>query len=645
MLLAALLLGGVVWWTLATRSEPDVARSHFTLPPQNGDAPPAPATDEFASAEATPSSSIRERPVAANAANGDDAAPAALLRVRLRGLHPDAPWTTPLDLHFTFESWATNATHIDRATVASDGLAQFALPTWWRRGAAGRITASDPRYRSIDHRWTGAIDVTQELVVDVQVVAELHGRVVDARGKPVIAYVAAFPFADAAKDIGLGTTATDTKGEWRLQVPPGESLLIVAQPTWPGLNVVRRTSTSFSSYEMRDGGAQLLPASQHATCVAGAVTELPMLVLPDATALRGSVRWEDGAPIVDAWAQLLPRGGTELHVQDSTSVRRHDNGRFATSAQAKTDANGAFVLPMLDNSSADVQLVTLGDAADLANRHVVQPITGSTVEFRLPRAITLRAMANGEPMRDASFEVDSWQRPIRTTKGTLAIVPNAAFRVRATKDTLCSSWRDVGPADASATIDLPLTANGAGEVKLAFEGGSSLGTIYIAWRSSDGREGGQFVRQVDSASTSLFLEPGRHRLVFGEHGRLWNQIWFVPFETDVVVGAEPVTVTIPARRGGALFVHATDERGIHVAGTCRVFDTKHDDVTDVFAVDRYAGPVVGAPGELLVDGPNRLTRILPPGEYELLLDFPGRGQRRERATLREREITRVHVRL
>ena len=53
----------------------------------------------------------------------------------------------------------------------------------------------------------------------------------------------------------------------------------------------------------------------------------------------------------------------------------------------------------------------------------------------------------------------------------------------------------------------------------------------------------------------------------------------------------------------------------------------------------HSGPGVKA------GGPNKCDEILASGDYTVLLDFGASGSRRERVTIRPREVTELRVRL
>jgi len=651
LLLAVLLIAGAVWFAMP-RNDPAVGGGDVA-PVAKIDAPAAPVAaplDPTRSATrdaAPPREDTISSPSEANEAR--EAAPTAeqaVLRVVLRGLHPKVPWTTPLRLEFVGLYDTNGAVHSDDVVPDADGRAQFVLPPWWTRCRHGRIGVKCDRYRASDHQWMGSIDPTTELVIDVQVIAELRGRVVDMRGKPVLANVVAFPGGDTPKNASVAMIASNPEGQWSLPVPPDEPVLLVAQPLRRMFEhrIVWEGQPDGAAPPPPDPAASLLPGSRVASCPAGDLTEVPDIVVPDAMLLHGLVRWDDGAPIAGAQLRLEPTGGEELALPNTSNVRRHPNGRFATTSFAATDANGAFTLPMLPGTEANVRLMSVGSMLLLANRDVVQPVRGSTIEFRMPRPVTFRVTADGASEREATFEVEAWSYPMRSESDSLAIVPNGPLRIRARKETRCSPWLDCGPAAAGKTIDLALEAR-LHPVTIVFEGADPGPFLSLAWRTTDGRRGAESVfREPADAPVRLFLESGRYRMQIDGRGLMEASLLF-PSDAEFVVDDAPVTVPLRLRVGGTIVVHAWHGNGTQVAGTCRVLAANGEDVTDVFLPRQNADAKRGAPGEMTTGGPHRLARVLEPGEYEMVFQFPTFGERREKVTVRAGEIAEVRVRL
>ena len=640
LLFAVLLLGGTAMWLAMPRNEPAIGDADATQRANDRDAVAAAATaamrsHETAAPDATPTTTRDEAPNVARERAPTENQP--ILRVVLRGLHRDVPWTAPLRLEYVGLYDTNGAVHRDDVVPDAEGRAQFVLPTWWKRCRHGRITAENDRYRSSGHEWMSTPDVDTEIVIDVQVLAELAGRVLDARGEPANAIVTAFRFA-AGRNFAVATTTPTRDGTWRMPTPPDGDLLVVAQPTGRGEFDVQFSSPPDSPRRRSPEPTSVisLPTSRRVTCRAGAVVAVPDLVLPEATTLRCTVLWSDGVPIQHASVKFVPRGGEILGIPDGTSVQVRDDGRLTTSAFARTDANGAVELPLLASTEGEVQLVAVPGLV-LAGGNVVQPVTSTTLEFRLPRPVTLRATTNGTVVRGASFESQEWTGAMHLDSGACGFVPSRPLRVRAAEWSRCSAWFDITAADAGKTVDLELEKRRL-EVSVVLEGRSVGTSERFEWEARDGSKGYD-VLFPEAGRFRMFFEPGTYRLNIGTSGGI-----MLPIHTEFTVDRERVTLTLPVRYGACLIVDARDRSGTNVGGTCRVQNASGEDVTAEFVADRLDDRRRGQPGELLPGSPCHMDRTLPPGDYELLFDLPTVGVRRQRVTLREGERAEILVR-
>lgn len=629
-------------WLLSLRSEPGIA-SH--TPPST-----APATGDAHAANAKPSTAD---PSAREAAASHPVAPppgtgGGVLRVRLRGLRADVPWTTPLQLRLESRDEAADRwlSHDARATLANDGTAAFPLPDWWSRATPhdGRVSARDPNYLALEHRWRGAVDTTAELVLDVQVVALLEGRVVDTAGQPVPgARVDAFTIRDGAPiDEMVGMAGTRLDGTWRMKAPPAVPVLLVAQPLATGGG--RRVLTT------EDGGLHplgdrphdaLLPASVRAQGSLGAITAAPDIVLPAAATLRGAVRWSDRSPIRRAIVRVLARDGTTLRATERYAVHVHASGAASPLVEIETENDGSFTLPAVPGAAVEVALVALPDARLVGDAPVRSAVPPQEVEFVLPPPVALRVLADGRAVPRARVEFEGRGANDTDVDGGLGVVVLAPVRVRASSGPLQSAWLDVAPTAAGSTLPIELRSVRV-PTSIEFEGEFRVRNCIVEWRAGDGRTGREhFLRDDRGGPFELFLLPGHYQLRIGPGGGEANGVFLLPSERDVDVTGEPVRLVLPASFGGSFTVIATDSSGLYPGGRCEVHDGSGADVTDCFTVDGTRG----ARGELLPGGANTFVSILPPGDYELLFDFGQLGARRAVVAIKPREITDVRVRL
>jgi hypothetical protein len=563
----------------------------------------------------------------------------------LRGLHAKAPWTASLQLDVDGQGAAGQwLDHDTQATPDAEGRCSLPLPAWYHTTTQGkgRIVARDPHYVALQHRWEGMIDPAQELVLDVQVVAIIEGRVADMRGSPVsAARVCAFAIRDGEPtDPKLAEATAIFDGRYRLRVPPDAPMLLIATPMTPVLPVNR-----YADGSVTDTGAMrsdLLPVTRRSSCTVGVVSTEDF-ALPDATRITGVVRWTNGVPVAQATVGAL-RGARVLAISDAAAIRLLPNGAVLPLAQAETDEHGQFSLPGIHGTAVDIKVVHLPGAQLLDDLPVQTTAPPQRCEFLVPLPITLRVLHAGAVVPNAELD---FERTLERAgnNGEFAIVTARPLRAQAGHERLRSPWTAIEPRAAGTTIELELAA-ALGEITIEFEGDFRVRNTVITWRSEDGREGREHLLRDDrSGPFRFFLPPGRYHLAAGPGGGERNGVYLLPCERDVEVGQAPMHVTFPAMFGGRFTVHATDSSGLYVGGTCRVVDSTGKDVTDRFSVSTENGTEHGASGELLPWGPNEFTAVLPAGDYLLTFDFRDHGAREHRVAIRPREVAEVRVRL
>lgn len=590
----------------------------------------------------------------------DDTAPSAgFLHVRLRGLHPGAPWTAKLRLGLegTSEGNDPLLRHRAGADVDADGRCRFPLPSWCATATEqhGRLHALDEWYERLDHRWSGPVDMTNDLVLDVRAKAILEGRVVDPLGKGVIAVrVAAFGIrAGTPMDGMVGETDTRAGGTWRMRVPPGVPLLIVAQPmAWT--SPLQLPADSFQGLRAtgNEPHATRLPASIASTGHPGTRTKVPDLVLREPGKLTGTVRWRDGKPIPKATVRMLEQGtGPRLTIADDLRVHLHADGSGTADASVTTDAGGAFRLPARNGTHVTVSLRAIEDVELVGGPMVVSASPPEHLELVLPPPTLVRVERGGVGVASAVVEVDSagtaengesGQAVKCAADGQVALVLLRSARIRAHHSGHGSPSIEVDTNRSGTTVVVEL-ADDRGKVLLGFEDDFVAPKIAVTWREANGRSGRMVAwRDRRSGYYSLFLAHGRYHLSASDDDRGG---FLLSEEREIVVGDEPVQLVLPGKLGGTFQVLATDDRGLFVTGTCVVRDANGQETTAAFVTHTDRGSTEGRPGELLPGGSNRLTRVLPPGDYDLKFDFGALGLRSERITIREREVTDVRVQL
>ncbi|MFY9345363.1 MAG: hypothetical protein WAT39_22925 [Planctomycetota bacterium] len=568
------------------------------------------------------------------------------LRVRLRGLHPQAAWTSPITLNLAGRDEIEWLKHRDDETPDERGEATFVLPAWAATATnqEGRLDAADPNYRPLAERWQGALDLSAVRVLEVQVVAVVTGRVVDAAGAPVAAArLTGFAFrngAPVAPELAQVNTRVD--GTFGLVVPPDVSLFVLATP-------MRAAGRFRPRIDSRNGGvvdtdeirADLLPAHVLVQGRVGSPTAIPDIVLPTAVVLRGTVRWQDGAAVDLATVQVRPRGGTVFALGEHAHVQIDAGGSLLPGGSATTNAQGTFELPARAGSEV-VVAVTRMQEVHLVGEFALPVTPPAPAELLLPRPIRLRAR-DGARLVPATFHLSTGGTVTATLSGGVEVITNQALRVRASKDRLRSPWVDVPVSAAGTTIDIDLT-NELVPLSIEFDGEFRVRNTIVTWRRDDGVSSGQHLGRDDrSGPFQLFLEPGRYHITAGAGGGERNGVFLLPVERDVDLNAGPAELRLPALFGGTFTVTATDSSGVHVGGTCRVYDGGGGDVSAGFSVNGTGRH--SRPGELLRDGTNHFTGVLPPGVYELVFEFVHHGTQQQRVTIRPREVSDVRLRL
>jgi hypothetical protein len=632
IVLAGILALVVVIWIAKTSSEPEV-----TAPEAARHEPGAKTAREQ---QPLPDRTNEPRTAVATSDPTQPAA-ASVLRVRLRGLHPKAPWTAPLHLDVDGRVAGQWLDHDAQATPDAEGRCSLPLPSWYHTATdgKGRIVASDPHYRALQHRWEGTLDPAQELVLDVQVVAIIEGRVVDLRDRAVpAAGICAFAIRDGEPtDPILASAGTDEEGRYRLGAPPDVPLLLVAVP----IKAVKagRYETPQDLTAMR---SDLLPVTRRIACTVGVVSTADF-ALPDATPITGVVRWSNGTPVATAAVGAL-RTGRVLEIGPLAALRVLQGGAVQPMTQTETDERGQFNLPGMQGTPVDVRVMRLPGALLLDDLPAQTTVPPQPCELGVPLPIKLRVLHAGVVVPHA--EIDLERTVTRAgDNGEFAIVTTRPLRAQASHEQLQSPWTEIDPRAAGTTIELELAA-ALGEVAIEFEGDFRVRNTVITWRSEDGREGREHLLRDDrSGPFRLFVQPGRYHLTAGPGGGERNGVFLLPSERDVEVGAVPRQITFPSMFGGRFTVLATDSSGLYVGGTCRVVDASGKDVTDRFSVRAEGRVDQGAPGELLPGGPNDFTAILPAGDYLLTFDFRDHGAREHRVSIKQRDVAEVRVRL
>lgn len=579
-----------------------------------------------------------EQGPAANATNPQ-------LRVRLRGLQPDMPWTEPLALYLEGGDGQARRSLFLMAKV-QDGVATFALPDWTSELAAtGRIEAEDGNYLPMRWALPKPLDPRRELLADVQVAAVLAGRVVDSTGAPVPATrIAVFAEQDGAPtDREIAHVNTCPDGSWRLALPGAPSVYVVAAAMQAA---PRRRHPD--GEEVADDGqlrSDLLPAGTSTAATVAKTTTVPTFTLATAAQISGIVRWRKGEPFFGATVQVQPRDGTTLTLAHGVVVQRHADGRLSPVVSTRSEPDGRFGLPVLAGAQCDVQLVDLGDDGDhmlLAREPVRAVVPGTPLTFELPEPVLLRTRRGEVTEINVTFTGESWAEPQIDSDGELRVVPNGTGRVRVARDGLRSAWRALGPNDGGSTIDLELLETPVA-LRLVFPSNSGVAAAKVTWSRADGSTGTTSAGLRNHTLEALLL-PGEYTIEV-KPACAPAEEFVMPTRHEVVLDEAPVELQVTVAYGGLFTVTATDSAGNHVAGRASLVAADGEERAVTFRTGYGEELRRGNEGQLLPSPKNRSERALPAGDYELRCEFAGHQPMQQRVRLEPRKVSDVYLRL
>ena len=559
--------------------------------------------------------------------------------VELRGLHPAVPWTAPLvaEVQQLFLDDLKRRTKQRLEARVENGRATFSLADSMHRSDRFIVTAQDPSYRSIDRLYFPS---QRHVVIDVEPIASLHGRVVDDTGKPLHrTRVFAFSLESPGSERhALDSALPDWRGRFELHVPPNTEMLVMAIPvqimleageTWdyvPDLALLGHT-----------------PNVVKARSSLSSPATTPDLVLAKPSLLRGVVRTPEGRPWPYGHVRMRAENATNLVFTPDRVAQLLPDGRVLNCLQVPTDENGEFTLPAPHGPLDGIELVvTTNESMRVVQPLVVRPSSATEiVTLELPLPTRLRAKVGGTLLQVTELQFEGRDPELVPHLQWVDVVANARTRVRLMHSSVASQWHDLGPADGGRTIDLELSAEHQDlpGVLLRFGEGTSVTQARVQWRAADGSCGEVRGHAQSDNSIPVRLPAGRYRLTVhcDQHGPV------LPSEHDVEVTATTAELFVPLVPGGRFFVCAVDSRGRHGSGKVTVKDARGADVTGTFR-HRHSAQVGGI-GQLLPGGPNDLVVPLPVGDYELLLEFDDIAPIRERVRITAGGDARVDVRL
>lgn len=580
------------------------------------------------------------------------------LRVRLRGLRPELPWTGLVQWQVTAHDAA--GLELERSGQhdgATTGEVTFQLPACLRgmSSAHGWLMGTDRNYRTTEVRWQGGATDTQELILDVFPQASIVGRVTGPRGEQLECEVVAFAMHDGAptnERVGATTTHFDS---FRLLVPAATPVFVVVAPTTRQAN----PWLSWRSSELHPG---LLPSGQATMGRLGADTDLGTLALEPAEQMQGRVEFEDGTPVpgIRVWAHSGGKAPLtifeEFTIFEDGEGRQHsvqlcEDGRLGFCTNTTTGTDGTFSLPTLPGSRTSVRVADFGRRT---NAHVVGSVgfelftLRRSVVLRIPKLQTIRVEEAGKCVPGAFVELrrsanccegsGSFPKFYTDAQGDLQLALGMPLEVRASANGMQSLWTEVWD-HAPRTLELQTAL---GELLLDFDHRNGIDRIRV---ESSRENFGEVYRERRDAPFHVHLPLGSHQIRI--HGGNYQTDWLLPIEATVTVTSTPQHLTLPAPAGGRLRVFLMDDGGRHLPGTCKVQDANGTDQTMHFEVRNYLGASIaqGEPAELLRGGANEGAELLTPGVYYLTVEAQGQHVAFQQVKINALETTEVHLRL
>ena len=463
--------------------------------------------------------------------------------------------------------------------------------------------------------------------------AVVHGRVLDANGKPFRgANVALFAFRNGnPDDEPLVHGGTDDDGRYRLRTGSEGALVVVA---------------------MEEGR---VPAAARVEAFVGRETEAAPLVLARGEAIAGRVTVNGNAPSQQAVLEAAPR--IEGHLFWHGAVLWVDPSVHVGEALGFADDRGNYRIAGLVPGAYRVSLSMMGQggaevSASAGERDVNAPATG--VDFDLASSTLLLRFAAEDD------EVSSPRYRLRITgkKSTnISTTRPDPIRVHVIPDT---EYRIELDAAGRSPVAVGVRAPPAGEtLEVEIKPGRKLAraTLLLTLRAADGappeRAGIEFFGKDDSPVVQRDvageielndLPVGHYRLVVSpepwwlRRSGLWQRA-----ETEIELRAgAPNRVTLDVVRGGTARITARSAAGRLLQPRCRVLDANGKQITVAFVRDDGSR---GGSEMLQEGGPSDIHPALPEGRYTLQFGLAGFQDLTRQVDIRPGERTKVELTL
>lgn len=571
------------------------------------------------------------------------------LKVQLRGLHRDAPWTEPLHIELKDRGRGRMFGEFEgSAPVTAEGRCDLPLPKWWQPGipVAVRIQGGNTGYRELTHRNKGNLSLHGVLALDVQATVKLTGKVTDSHGEAVAnARVSAFAM-QAGQPYGksVGSAGSNERGEYLLRAPPDVPLMIIATAMQP--NGMRwRLANGITDNNITDNGqlrGDLLPATLPVQLAVNYPGSECNFTLKPAAKVSGAVQWPNGEPVAGARVQFGCAEGNQLELSANAEIRWQMNGSMVACGITTVDRHGHFSIPASAGAELDLQVVAANDLpiiGELSKHRVVAPVEQM---ITLPFPVDLRAIHEGQLVPYARILMHG-RPPLRArADGTRTALIATDAMVRAEQGALRSPWQSIASSQLEQTVDFHM-ANELAALHVEFEGEFPIRNAAFHWQCKDGRKQTERLQRGDSSGPfEIWLEPGDYELRVEATDGERNGTYLLPITRNFNIRQKAPTgpalrLDLPAKFGGTFVMHVLDDKGQFLGGKLTVRDSMDKD-----RLVRMTGD--GKPGTFPAER-TTCQDVLPPGPYELIIDLGAKGVHRRYVVIKARETSPVALRL
>ncbi len=341
---------------------------------------------------------------------------------RLVGVVPAAPIDAPLEIRFDGRVDGVRREHEARIPVQPDGRFRLVLPPWANDCERFdlRIDFHGLWYSDLTKRFEGELQRdASELLLEVQPIGIVTGRVVDGDGEPVVAARIVAMDPREAEDPGemttlFGQTNSGSEGAFLLKVRCEGPTILLALPMQEAslsglrLQMMRPVNEQelVADAPVTDCNAHrddLLPAYREAEIVFGRQTDLAPIALDVPSPITGRVvdPKGDGIPGLGVW--WLPQDARRYAYVAGRNLALWDDDRAGWAWRGLCGDDGRFGL-WANPGRPGVCRPSKIDGGNLPWLTPVPAIAPTHVELRLERRVTIRLLRDGAPVADVRLK-------------------------------------------------------------------------------------------------------------------------------------------------------------------------------------------------------------------------------------------------